>query len=95
MAVMSARVNFDGALIDGSGATGASRTATGIYEVAFDRDVGSCAYVVTPRDFAFVWANFSNASGSGNDKGVAVQTAKPDFSDHMDVGFHLVVYCAR
>jgi hypothetical protein len=91
MAVMSARVNFDGTLIDGAGATSAVATSPGIYEVVFERDVSGCTYSVTLRDFALAWANASSAT----ERAVAVRIAKHDLTTYMSVGFHLIVYCAR
>jgi len=40
-------VGSDGVLDRGAGVTGASRLGTGSYQVAFDRDVSSCAWTAT------------------------------------------------
>ena len=44
---MFAVVNANGSLTYGSGATGASRFATGEYDVTFDRSLSDCAAVAT------------------------------------------------
>jgi hypothetical protein len=51
---MAAVVNFNGALTRNSRAVSASRGATGIYFVAFDRDISQCTY----------FANLGNVLGS-------------------------------
>jgi hypothetical protein len=93
MAIMAAAVTGDGTLFRGSGAISAMRHGTGSYSVQFDRDVSrddptGCFFFV--NSFAQdVIATPSRAPP----KGVTVVTKFQ--GNFVDVGFYLLVYCAR
>ena len=89
-----ARVSGGGVLLGGSGATAATRTAAGRYNVTFNQDVSSCAWVST--------TDFRTA---GDGWGVHVDHAEPpspnqvrvltsfDSSATVDEPFNVAVFC--
>jgi hypothetical protein len=96
---MSAVVNLDGSLARGYGAV--SSVALGVdgqYDVTFNRDVSTCAYVAnggeataTSPDDAVV---FTVAPREGNTRAVFVQEWDGVLGyDSYSSGFHLIVVC--
>lgn len=58
IAPMSAYVNFDGTLLEGSRVVSSTRVNSGRYNVRFDRDISKCTYAVTPFGLGFSPAAF-------------------------------------
>ena len=93
MAILAARVNSDGTLASGSGATGAFKDSPGSYRVDFDRDVSGCYFS-------------ANNSGYSASPLYAVTLPFPAVANRVwvllynndgfaDGSFYLLVYCAR
>lgn len=92
-------VNSDGSLARGAGATGSFSLSAGSgdYEVDFNRDVTSCAYVATlgnatagtaPNGF------ITDAARAGNPDAVFVKTSDTA-GNPADIQFHLAVVCPK
>ena len=93
MAIMSARVNSDGSLAAGEGATSSSLISAfpGAYQVDFGRDVTRCVYSVTPFFDARPFAE----PRSGAPNAVFVQTNAYNSTSGQNTPFYLLVYCGR
>jgi hypothetical protein len=91
-------VNANATLARGQGATSVSRgiQAAGQYDVIFDRNVRSCAYVATPgqpgTDILFDPTFISVSSDPDNVNGVRVETKNPG-GGLTNEPFHLSVVC--
>ena len=84
-----------GALGRKDGATSASKSATGQYDVAFERVVSGCAYTATIGDVGSAAPPSGSAAVSqlaGNTSGVRVIT-RDDAGAATDLPFHLTVNC--
>jgi hypothetical protein len=75
-------VNFDGALVRGSGVTSSTKTSTGTYSVVFNRNVTGCAYV----------GSLGTASLGSPPPGIFVKTRNPAGAD-TDSAFDVAVFC--
>lgn len=86
---MWARVGATGILVDGSRVVFATAEGTGVYEVAFDRDVSHCAYSVTSFG-SDVFAQAQPVDGEPNGVFVLLEdsTGSP-----VDDEFYLIVIC--
>ena len=81
----TARVNADGALAGGRGATAAAiETAPDTYRVTFDRDVSQCTFTATPQGAAS--GQTLAVQGGSNPANVRVDADSP-------TAFHLQVIC--
>lgn len=93
--VFFAQVNSDGTLANSSGGVTSSRLGTGVYQVAFDHDISTCASVVTQGE-----ATPGGASGAitgateraGNPKALFI-TLRTDTGALADKALQLVVAC--
>jgi hypothetical protein len=89
-------VEADGKLVRHVGAVSSQFLAHSQYEVIFNRDVQSCAYVVTVGSAdgkAFPQPGWATVTARpGNAKGVAVQTHNHDGGPEQ-LPFHLFVSC--
>lgn len=94
-AVLSAVVTARGDLVRGTGATDAYQRRLGSYEVSFDQNVRSCAYVATVGSVGIGVAPSGEIGTAGSTKsprGVIVGT----FNSTGGAGnrsFHLIVRC--
>ena len=95
MAIMSASVDDGCVLTRGAGATGATPNATGICNVAFDRDVTACTYagMIGNPGLSVSPAGEIAANPSGPTT-VSVRT-RDSSGTLTDLPFHLIVFCAR
>ena len=85
-----------GTMARNHGATSATRTGEGQYQVVFDADVKSCAYFATlgdPADGAPPAGEISVGSMAGNANGVLVVTRDSTGATTVDRPFHLIVSC--
>jgi len=83
-------VKADGSLKSGSEAVVNSReTATGAYQIGFDRDDQECAYSVTSVGFPFV----GSAQSGISDKAVVEVLLADTEGNLRDAEFSLVVFC--
>ena len=94
----SAVVTSGGQAVRGRGVSSAARTATGRYQVIFNRDVRGCVYVASVGDASASGPPAGTASVTSlpsNVNGVAVRTV--DYGTNGDVlankPFHLIVSC--
>jgi hypothetical protein len=88
--VMWARISSIGKVSYSSGAvTGVTHTGTGEYLVTFNRNVTSCAMLVTPD------VRFSGAAGPAFEKPDAVFVEFLDnlTAKHADISFSIAVFC--
>jgi len=87
-----AEVNEAGTLVSGSGATGATRTATGFYEVTFNRETQSCVPQVTQGadGLYYVPRPLAAAALTGNRVGVRVVTLAGAADN---TGLYIAVFC--
>lgn len=94
MTLLGARVNSDGTIALGAGATGGIHIVTGIYEVDFSRDVSACFYSANSFDFGLVATTLEPRSGNVN--GVFLEIQSIDGTGtNTDSEFYLTVYCAK
>jgi hypothetical protein len=88
-----------GVLARGRGVASVARTAAGRYQVIFDRDVRSCAYVATVGDVSAAGPGTGTASVSSlasNPGGVEVRTVEYNAGGNpvnTNKPFHLLVNC--
>ena len=85
-----------GALARGRGATSATRSGEGQYQVVFDADVKACTYFATlgdPADGAPPAGEIAVSSLAGNANGVLVVTRDSAGAATADRPFHLIVSC--
>lgn len=78
-----------------SGATSATRLGSGLYEVAFDRNVSKCVYAATIADFpgdGNVGQIFAIPSANGAER-VFVGTSNSAGNFYVDHAFSLAVFC--
>ena len=88
-------VTDTGALSRNRGATSASKTGTGQYQVVFNADVKACTYAATlgdPADGAPPAGEIAVSSLAGNANGVLVAT-RDSAGVAADGPFHLIVSC--
>jgi hypothetical protein len=92
----TAVVDSDGTLARGLNATGATHLQTGVYEVAFSKDVSGCGYTATIGLSGSVgssgFGTVNVAKRSGKKKAIFVQTFDTS-GDPADLGFHVIVAC--
>ena len=81
-------IDMEGNLVRAKGATRAVRNSAGTYEVSFNRDVGNCAYGVTPSEGHPYLPIVDEGS---NSRSVTVYTTGN--SGLTDSPFHLQVTC--
>jgi hypothetical protein len=84
-----------GAVVRGRGATSASKTGAGQYQVVFDADVRNCAYFATlgdPGAGAPPIGEIGTSSLPGNANGVFLVTRDSE-GTNVDRPFHLTVSC--
>ena len=89
-------VSGAGALARGRGATSATKTGEGQYQVVFDADVTSCTYFATlgdPAGGAPPAGEIAVSSTAGNANGVTVVTRDSSGAAMADRSFHLTVSC--
>ena len=88
-------VNTDGTLARGSGVTSSASLGTGQYEVIFNRDVTSCAYVTSagnpgiftpPARMGGTAARFQNANG------IFIELFD-NTGASVDASFHVAAFC--
>jgi hypothetical protein len=92
MAVLAAQVLSDGTLMAGAGATGVNRVDTGIYEVAFDRDVSQCSYSAV----SFVGTYpMSVKLSDGDPNAVHIEFSNRTGNSNADSRFYLTVFCVN
>jgi hypothetical protein len=93
MAMLAARVNSDGTLASGSGATAAFKTSPGSYRVDFDRDVSGCYYSANNSGYnaSPLYAVTLPADGFPN----RIWVLLFNNDGFADGSFYLLVYCAR
>jgi hypothetical protein len=88
-------VNFDGALVRGSGVTSSTKTSTGTYSVVFNRNVTGCAYVGS-LGTASLGSPPPGSFGATNlflsPNGIFVKTRNPAGAD-TDSAFDVAVFC--
>jgi hypothetical protein len=85
-----------GAIVRGRGATSATKTGVGQYQVVFDGDVHSCTYFATlgdPAAGAPAAGEIAVGSVAGNANGVLVVTRDSTGAPMVDRSFHLTVSC--
>jgi hypothetical protein len=87
-----AKVNLNGTLSRGSRVTSVTKLGIGQYEVTFNRNVSSCAYVATTRNVSTQALQASTAGGHLGANGVYVET-KNQGGGLTDGPFDLVVTC--
>ena len=87
-----AKVNLNGTLARGSRVTSVTKLGVGQYEVTFNRNVRSCAYVATTRNAYTQALQASTASGHLSVNGVYVET-KNQGGGLTDGPFDLVATC--
>jgi hypothetical protein len=88
-------VTAGGLLARGRGVTSAARSATGRYQVIFDRDVRGCAYLASLGDVGAANPPLGQVSTSAlvsNVNGVAVRTTTSN-GNNANRAFHLAVSC--
>ena len=78
----------DGLTYSYKGLTGNQKTATGKYQIDFNRDISKCAYTATISDGYIGYIGTQNAGPQS----VRVFTNKPD-TNSSDMSFYLVVNC--
>ncbi|HMN72987.1 MAG TPA: hypothetical protein PKA55_14080 [Rhodoblastus sp.] len=93
-ATLAARVNPDGTLNTGAGATGASKIAglTGTYEVIFNRDVSKCFYSASSFLSGYVATALEPRAGNANGVYLEMQSLT---GTAVDTPFYLTVFCAK
>jgi hypothetical protein len=85
-----------GVLSRGHGATSATKSGTGQYQVVFSSDVKACTYSATlgdPADGAPPAGEIAVSSLAGNANGVLVVTRESTGAATADRPFHLIVSC--
>jgi hypothetical protein len=87
-----AKVSETGALTAGRGASAASRTAPGVYEVTFAEDVSACAYSVTVVDAEGEVGFASVDPASATTLRVRTRAAGAD-NPAVNSAFHLIATC--
>ncbi|MBO0881526.1 MAG: hypothetical protein J2P17_14540 [Mycobacterium sp.] len=87
-----AKINASGALVAGNGVTSSTALGPGQYEVTFNRNVSSCAYVATPENAFSQAVQVFTASGHLSTSGVYVET-KNQGGGLTSAPFDLVVDC--
>lgn len=98
MAMMSAIVNLDGDLLGGAGATGSKKTATGRYEITFNRSVAGCTYLggisnnTDGLPFSGAIVALSNTFSADNT--VLVNTMNTDGSN-FNASAMVMVFCGK
>lgn len=88
-------VNASGQLVRGRNVTSVARTSSGRYQVIFNRDVRTCAYIATlgdPTAASPSTGQVATSSLASNVNGVAVRTTDPA-GTAGNRSFHLVVPC--
>jgi len=96
-----AQVTSSGNLAYGSGATGASRSDNGVYDVQFDRSLDGCVGIASTGYGKPVGVGEVQQAGSaaivdmsvGGTNGVGVLTTNGDGTAMADRSFHLAVFC--
>jgi hypothetical protein len=96
-----AQVTSSGNLAYGSGATGASRSNNGTYDVQFDRSLDGCVGIAATGYGKPVGVGETQQAGSaavvdmsvGGTNGVEVLTTNGDGTAQADRSFHLAVFC--
>ena len=83
-------INAGGATIKGSGVSSSAKTALGIYDVTFGRDVADCALIGTLRGGAAGFVAARNKVGAP--KAVTVTTFLRTGA-RTDLSFYLLVHC--
>lgn len=91
-------VNANGTLARGSGATGATKPATGTYVVTFDRDISACSYTATSWDSASgassVYARIETGAGNSlTSSQVRIGIINTTSATLVDFGSSLQVMC--
>ena len=87
-----AKIDASGALVAGNGVSSATQVGTGQYEVTFNRNVSSCAYVATPENAHSQAVQVFTAGGHASANGVYVET-KNQGGGLTSSPFDLVVDC--
>jgi hypothetical protein len=85
-----------GTIVRGRGATSATKSGDGQYQVVFDTDVHSCTYFATlgdPAAGAPAAGEIAVGSVAGNANGVLVVTRDSAGATMVDRSFHLTVSC--
>jgi hypothetical protein len=89
-------ISDTGAIVRDRGATSATKTGDGQYQVVFDSDVHSCTYFATLGDAATgapAAGEIAVSSLAGNVNGVLVVTRDSSGATMADRSFHLTVSC--
>lgn len=90
MAIMSARVQNDGVLLNGAGAISSVRTQAGVYEVTFGRNIEECAPVTTSTfviGLSYVVVT--------RDSTATVITLDNRTQAYRDSNFSIILYCHK
>lgn len=87
-------VNSNGTLNRGSRVTSVGHIGGGIYEVIFNRDVSSCAYIgaISDPGFGAAFGFFSASKRGGQPNGIFIETTNST-GTVADQPFHVAVFC--
>jgi hypothetical protein len=91
MAILAARLNANGAIIQRSGGTTLNKSFPGIYHVGFNRDVSKCFYTVT----LIVHQGQTRAQPSSLGVTKVAVTPHDSSGAFKDADFYLLVYCNK
>jgi hypothetical protein len=93
--VLFAQVNADGTVANSSGGVTSSRIGTGTYEVDFDRNISTCAFVTTQGEAGVGGAGgaITGATDRAGNNEAAFVTTRTDANVLADRAFQLVVVC--
>ena len=99
MAIMSAGVAANGALVTGAGVVKVEPVGTGFYKLEFDRGLQGCTCVVTPGDpgGSFLTANLTSSAtcGSVNFPNEAYAVFYNLQGNAANSAFTMIVFCPR
>ena len=97
VALLSASVDANGALVRGSGVTNTSRITTGRYQVTFNRDVTQCTYSATVgvATGAFTLPDFIQATPKPDIPNAVLVETDDKTGALNDDPFHLLVFCPQ
>jgi len=94
MALLSAVVNLQGALVRGSGVMSFNRQAAGFYSIMFDRSIDQCAFSASMEEVGFVVVQAALKDLQTGRIGLVVNTRHADDTSD-DIAFSVIVFCHR
>ncbi len=92
-------INSTGAFVRGRGVVSSSRLANGLYQVVFNRQVGTCSYIATLGDPGAVnqpptgFISVATDPVNGNAVRVRTRSQGPQGGAQADRPFHIAVSC--